>query len=301
MKGSLSAMILVIFSLIILGFSSCTNSINKRFSVMTWNIWHGGIHGTKADGFTEDTINTANILKVLNAEDPDILLMQETYCCGMEIASQAGYKYSWRSSSNLSIHSKYPIRDTIEIYKPFNAQGAIINVNGDHFLVFNIWLNYLPNTFDGIKTMSEDSLSIVENHTRVKEIKSILTEIDSIHNIYNLPMIIGGDFNSASHLDWIEQTKDSHYGKVVNWPVSNTMAQSGFTDSFREANPDPTSSLEGTWGYLNDDLISDRIDYVYYKSKLLKTIDSKIVMDDPPDGFFNSDHRAIFSLFEFNQ
>ena len=83
---------------------------------MTWNIWHGGLHGDKASDFIQDTMNTENVLKVLNQEIPDILFMQETYCCGMEIAKQAGYPYSWRGSSNLSIHSKFPIIDTLEIY-----------------------------------------------------------------------------------------------------------------------------------------------------------------------------------------
>ena len=57
---------------------------------MTWNIWHGGLHGTKADGFKKDTANTINVLNVLLKEKADILLMQETYCCGMEIAKSAG-------------------------------------------------------------------------------------------------------------------------------------------------------------------------------------------------------------------
>jgi hypothetical protein len=38
---------------------------------------------------------------VIEQEDPDILFMQETYCCGMEIAKQAGFPYPVRSSSNL--------------------------------------------------------------------------------------------------------------------------------------------------------------------------------------------------------
>ena len=39
---------------------------------MTWNIWHGGLHGTKADGFKKDTANTINVLNVLLKEKADI-------------------------------------------------------------------------------------------------------------------------------------------------------------------------------------------------------------------------------------
>ena len=268
---------------------------------MTWNIWHGGLHGTKAENFKKDSSNTVNVLKVIESENPDILFMQETYCCGMEIAKKAGYNYSWRGSSNLSIHSKYPIIDTIEIFKPFNSHAVIIEIEGKKVLCINVWLHYLPDYFKNIKTMSPDSLIIGEGTTRLKEISAILASVDSLENIYHLPIIMGGDFNSGSHFDWIENTKKWHYNKVVQWPVSKKIIDSGFKDSFREANPDPTKTMAGTWGFLFDGIISDRIDYIYYKGESLEVKSSKIVKDDPVDGFFNSDHRAILSVFDLKR
>ena len=124
--------------------------------------------------------------------------------------------------------------------------------------------------------------------------------VDSLEKHLNLSVIIGGDFNSGSHLDWIESTKESHYGKVVEWPVSKEMTARGYTDSFREVHSDPLTTMDGTWGFLNDDIISDRIDFIYYKGASLTSTHSKIVKDDPPGGFFNSDHRAILSKFQLN-
>lgn len=267
---------------------------------MTWNIWHGGLHGDESTNFEKDTLNTLNVLKVLKQENPDILLMQETYCCGMDIAQKAGYNYSWRGSSNLSIHSKFPIVDTIKIFKPFNSHGVTINIDGKVIFFVNLWLHYLPDYFQDIKTLPPDSLIAKEGTTRLKEITAILNSIDSLEKELNTPIIIGGDFNSGSHLDWVNSTREAHYNKVVEWPVSKLMEDKGFTDSFREANPDPTKTLEGTWGYLNEDIISDRIDFIYYKGTTLKTKHAKIVQEDPIDGFFNSDHRAILSIIEFN-
>ena len=266
---------------------------------MTWNIWHGGLHGTKDDGFKKDTANTINIYKVILQEAPDVLLMQETYCCGMEIALMAGYPHSVRASSNLSIHSKYPITDSIKIFKPFNTHAAVIDIDGQQLLFVNTWLHYLPDSFEAIKKIDPDSLIANEGPTRLKEITAIIREIDSLEKSLKIPVVIGGDFNSPSHLDWIESTKEFHYGKVVEWPVSKLMLERGYTDSFREAHPDPTQTLEGTWGYLSPrDIISDRIDFVYYKSQNLKTLTSKIIIEDPKGGFFNSDHRAVITKFE---
>ena len=274
----------------------------KEIRIMTWNIWHGGLHGAKSEDFVNDTANTLNVQRVIEQHNPDILFMQETYCCGMDIARNAGYKYAWRASSNLSIHSKYPIVDTLAIFKPFNSQGVIIDVEGTKLMCFNIWLHYLPDYFKDLSSFSTDSLIRGEGATRGREITAILAAIDSIRQNYpEMPIIVGGDFNSASHLDWIESTKDFHYGKVVNWPVSKMMMENGFIDSFREANPDPLKSLDGTWGFLFEGMISDRIDYIYYKGNRIWTKSSKIVMDNPPGGIFNSDHRAILTLFRLGK
>ena len=296
-KGISQVPIFVILILTMALVVTCSKPQSQSLKVMTWNIWHGGLHGTQADDFKQDTANTLNVLKVIQEEDPDILYMQETYCCGMEIAKEAGYPYSWRGSSNLSIHSKYPIIDTIEIYRPFNSHAVIIDMEGQHLLCVNIWLHYLPDFFQDIKSFAADSLIAGEVTSRLQEITAILHAVDSLGEKLGVPIIIGGDFNSGSHLDWIESTRPYHYDKVVEWPVSKLMLDRGFTDSFREKHPDPTLTLEGTWGFLSDDIISDRIDYIYYRGKKLKTLDSKIVMADPPGGFFNSDHRAILSTF----
>ena len=287
---------LLLMSLMLMG---CSSPKNKSIKVMSWNIWHGGLHGTKADGFKKDTSNTINVYKVLQQEKADVLLMQETYCCGMEIAQQAGYPHSIRASSNLSIHSKYPIIDSLEIFKPFNAHAAVIDIDGQPLLFVNIWLHYLPDSFEGIKKLTPDSLIANERPTRLKEITAIIKAVDRLEKKLKMPIVMGGDFNSPSHLDWVESTKDFHYGKVIQWPVSKLMLEHGYTDSFREAHPDPTQTLEGTWGYLSPrDIISDRIDFVYYKGQNLKTLSSKIVMEDPEGGFFNSDHRAVLTRFE---
>lgn len=279
-------------------FSACSIQEPRTVKVMTWNIWHGGLHGEKENNFEKDTINTRNIGLVLKEEDPDILLMQETYCCGMEIAREAGYEYSWRGSSNLSIHSKYPIVDTIHIFRPFNSHAVIIDVDGNDIMCVNIWLHYLPAYFAVVDSMPVDSLILAEGPTRLKEVNAIIHCLDSLEKLYQIPLIVGGDFNSGSHLDWIESTREWHYDKVIEWPVSKAMIMNGYNDSFRELNPDPVNALQGTWGFHRDDIISDRIDYIYYKGESLSTIHSKIVMDDPEGGFFNSDHRAILSEFE---
>jgi exonuclease III len=272
-----------------------------RFSVMTWNIWHGGIHGSSENQYKEDSSNTSNTLSIIKQYDPDVLLMQETYCCGMDIAKEAGLKYSWRGSSNLSIHSKFPIIDTLSVFKPFNSHGVHIEINNKKLLFYNIWLHYLPDYMKNSESQTPQELITGEYETRQSEIITILEEIKkNIENTNRVPIIIGGDFNSGSHLDWIDETRKSHHNKIVAWPVSLEMYHHGFTDSFRETNPDPVKVPAVTNRFLNEQIIADRIDYIYFKGSSLDVIDSKIICEDPPNGFFNSDHRAVLTTFQIH-
>jgi len=278
---------------------SC-NSPGYKLRVMSWNIWHGGLHGPKDQNFAKDSSNIVNTLKVIQNANPDILLMQETYCCGMNVAKQAGFRYSWRASSNLSIHSKFPIIDTLNVFKSFNSQGVRVKIHDKEILCFNIWLHYLPDYMNNAKDLNAEELISAEVPTRYSEISSILGEINPfLKKSDHIPVIIGGDFNSGSHLDWIESTRHLHHDKIVEWPVSKKMYEYEFKDSYRELNPDPLKNPGVTWGgFIFDDILSDRIDYIYYRGDKLSAISSQIIKDDPPGGFFNSDHRAVFTVFE---
>lgn len=52
-------------------------------------------------------------------------------------------------------------------------------------------------------------------------------------------VVIGGDFNEPSHLDWQSDTKDlwDHNGAIVNWDCSLMLQRAGFKDTYRENIP----------------------------------------------------------------
>uniref|UniRef100_A0A7E4UXW6 Endo/exonuclease/phosphatase domain-containing protein n=1 Tax=Panagrellus redivivus TaxID=6233 RepID=A0A7E4UXW6_PANRE len=91
------------------------------------------------------------------------------------------------------------------------------------------------------------------------------------------PLIVAGSFNSPSHLDWIESTKDSHFGYVHEWPATKLISDYGsLTDSFRAIYPDPLVVPGNTWWTGASEDTPDRIDYILYNSPRLTLVDSFI-------------------------
>jgi len=59
--------------------SACADDQSKSLTVMTWNIWHGGLHGDRSVDFEQDTLNTENVLKVIPVYAGNLLLWNG-YC-----------------------------------------------------------------------------------------------------------------------------------------------------------------------------------------------------------------------------
>ena len=115
----------------------------------------------------------------------------------------------------------------------------------------------------------------------------------------DMPVIVTGDFNSCSHLDWTERAKPLHHGYgPVAFPASRYMLENGFKDSFREKNPDEIAYQGGTVAAIYGQMQMSRIDFIYYKGGL-KVLSSKIVRTAPEiDYVWASDHAAVLTVFE---
>ncbi len=263
----------------------------KQLNLMSWNIWHGGRrHGRE--------IGPKQVIDFIKDTDTDIVMMQETYGSGPLIADALGY-YFYLASTNISVMSKYPIVKTKPIYDAFRCGYTTIELSpGQKINLASLWIHYLPAWRRDVHAEGATAEKLIEGEskTRHKEIKEILARLDQpIRSTDQIPLIIGGDFNSPSHLGWNAKTLEWHNGLVVKWPVSEEMENKGFIDSFREIKPDlnyaaPTMSAER---------ISYRIDYIYYKGKAIQAIDSD--MHFKYKGVWPSDHPAVTTKIVFKE
>ncbi len=128
---------------------------------------------------------------------------------------------------------------------------------------------------------------------------------DALHRIAEsssdgVPVVLVGDFNCPSHLDWPD----------VTWPVTRAAADAGFADSFREAHPDPVAEPGNTWSPIHPvhedgsgrTEPQDRIDYVLHRGLTVRDART-LVTGTPcpwPDVAGNdwpSDHAAVVTTF----
>ncbi len=270
-------------------------TIEGPLRVMTWNIWHGG----RRDG---QHVGVNRVIEIIKKAQPDVIGLIETYGSGPIIADSLGY-YFYLISSNLSIMSRMPIKETIQAFRPFNFGGARLDAgNGRDIILLDTWLHYLPNYRGEVenKSSTPEELIKAEGENRYAEVKEILQQLSEKDFEPETPVFMVGDFNCGSHLDWKDLTRDIHFGYTVEWPVSKAMENAGFKDSYRELHIDPLIDKGFTFtprAATSTRLygLRDRIDYIYYKGPV-QPVESKIIDYHPI--MFPSDHAAVLTVFE---
>lgn len=186
-------------------------------------MWHGGHSKTYPGKGCEGTVG------ILKKSGADVVLMVETYGTAPMVADSLGYQYHL-ISDNLCIYSRYPI---VEKYAfpdsigTFNFGGVKIDMDGTPVRIFDTWLHYLPDMRLVPTDKTEEEILAWETAgTRDDEIRKILSVLKPmLAEADSIPVIMGGDFNVHSHLDWTEETRNlyNHGGAVVRWPVSVAM------------------------------------------------------------------------------
>ncbi len=265
----------------------------EPLKVLAWNIWHGGRRKGRDEG-------VARVVGVIEESGADIVLMQETYGSGPRISARLGFDYFLRSS-NLSIMSRYPIEDVHRLYQGFRFGGATIRLRPDLAVqAYSLWINYLPDVGKQLEEgATGEELAAADAKTRGSEMNAILEELlPHLEKTPGMPVIVAGDFNSGSHLDWTSEAAElpNHMGRSVPWPVSLAMERAGFVDTFRTAHPSPVAFPGNTWSPEFTESHPDRIDYVYVRGEPWQVLDSKVL--DQHERGWPSDHAAVLSTLD---
>ena len=304
------------------------------FSVLQFNIWQ---EGTKIQGGFDAIVTEIAMRK------PDFVTLSEVRNYNSEdfmsklveaLKQRSLIYYAQRSDDN-GVLSKHPIGS----YTAFdNFHKLITTINGQEIAIYSAHLDYthyacyLPRGYDGntFKKLAQPVTDIPtimhqdEGSTRLQSINIFLQYAQKDIDAGRL-IIMGGDFNEPSHLDWTEKTKNlfDHRGVIAPWRCSMQLLANGFKDSYRVRYPNEVDYPGFTWvaqsTWTPDADERDRIDYIYYHdNKRISVRDSYIVgpkesivknsllteiskdVFSLPTGSWPSDHKAVMTIFDVN-
>jgi endonuclease/exonuclease/phosphatase family metal-dependent hydrolase len=281
---------------------------------MSWNLWHGG---SQVRGGREKQ------LKFLLDRDVDVVGLQETSSTSArELAEALGWDH-YQAGSDLGIISRYPIvsRGPLPAESGMPAVSARIALDERHEVaLWNVHLGYTPyGPYDACfgKWSVERLMEREAESKRTGQIQQIMSAMSGdLADARRTPVLLLGDFNAPSHLDWTPATQRCGYESVA-WPTSVLPERAGMRDSYREAHPDPVAAPGITWspiyttftgGYGHDGHTGepeplDRIDFVHYKGDLRVKASEAVVEGAPTpipnhqDNAWTSDHAAVLTTF----
>ena len=275
--------------------------------VLTFNMWHGGDAGGQP---LEQSV------EVVRASGADIVGLQETHGRerdgqrpdhGARMASLLGWHYL-DQGHRTGILSRWPIVGT-------HGAGAGVTVrlpSGHELHVFNVHLAHAPyQPYQLLRIPYEDAPFLTTadeaveaaRSARGRQIADVLAVVRPLLDA-GVPVVLTGDFNEPSHLDWTPRAAAAGVVPVaVPYPTSRAVVDAGLRDAFRMREPDEVGRPGWTWtpttrpGDPKDR--HDRIDFVYVGISPGTTVtQTQLVGEDPSTSDivvqpWPSDHRAV--------
>ncbi|MGM9738338.1 MAG: endonuclease/exonuclease/phosphatase family protein [Candidatus Cryptobacteroides sp.] len=325
---------------------SCSeNKQAAEFTVLQWNIWQ---EGTVIPGGYESIVDEIVRLK------PDFVTFSEVrnyngtrFCDRItESLREKGETYYSFLSYDSGLLSRYPITDSLTVFPLNDDHGSVYRmtstVKGREIAVYTAHLDYLNCAYYNVYGYHGSTWEEIPYPDTVGEVLAVNDSSlrdDAVRNFIECArkdieagrfVVLGGDLNEPSHLDWTRETKDlyGHRGMIVPWTVTTLLDNAGFVDTYRTVYPDPVTHPGFTipadtplatmgqlaWAPKSDE--RERIDYIfYYPDPSLKLVDAVIfgpdgsvvesrrekeTSEDPfllPAGVWPSDHKGLLVTF----
>lgn len=336
---------LIVQLLLVLMPCLCMGAGKRTFTVLQWNIWQ---EGTQVQGGYDAIVNELVRLR------PDFVTFSEVRnykgvdfiakLCGD--LKQRGMTYYGFRSDDTGLLSLHPISHSATTFPLYNDHGSIYKLEsevcGRKIAVYTSHLDYLNDTYYEVRGYNGNSFREMEPLTDTTEIlrRNALSMRDEAIAAFLAEakkdeaegriVILGGDFNEPSVLDWTEATKNlyDHHGVVVQWPVTTALLHAGYTDCYRSVHPNvlthpgftfpadnelvPVKRL--TWAPKSDE--RDRIDYLFYKGEGVKVTSCSLFGPEgniayskrvplgtkenvvKPLGVWPTDHKGVLATFK---
>lgn len=315
-----------------------------EFTVLQWNIWQ---EGTRVEG------GYAAIVDELARLRPDFVAFSEVRNYrGVDFIARLvadlrrrGETYYGFRSYDSGLLSRHPFTDSLTVYPERDDHGSIhrllSSVGGRKVAVYTAHLDYLDDAYYDVRgydgstwreiPVPTDAAEVLRRNALSRRGEAVAAFLAQAARDAErgYAVVLGGDFNEPSHLDWTEATRwlYDHHGLVVEWPQTKALERAGFRDAYRTLFPDPLtrpgftfpadnpalSPERLTWTPLADE--RERIDYIFYKGAGLELADCRLFGPEgcivyggrkpsatrepflSPLGVWPSDHKGLLATF----
>ncbi|MCM1482869.1 MAG: endonuclease/exonuclease/phosphatase family protein [Muribaculaceae bacterium] len=260
--------------------------------VLQWNIWQ---EGTMVAGGAEAIADEIARL------EPDFVTLSEVRNYGgrdytaslVKALADRGKEYHSFRSYDSGLLSKYPITDSLVVFPEKDDHGSIYRLTAAkderEFAVYTAHLDYRDCAYYNVRGYDGSTWKEIEPDTdsvRVMRRNDASQRDDAIRAFLDCAsrdvaegrvVILGGDFNEPSHLDWTQATAHmfDHHGLVLPWTVTSLLDKAGYVDTYRTLYPDPVTHpgftypsdcpsippSKVTWAPKSDE--RERIDYIF--------------------------------------
>lgn len=195
----------------------------KEFTVLQWNIWQ---EGTMVRGGYEAIVNEIVRLKPDFVTFSEVRNYNNTRFCDRIVQSlqQRGETYYSFYSFDSGVLSRYPITDSVTVFPLKDDHGSVYKMKsriGDvDIAIYTAHLDYLNDAYYNVRGYDGSTwkeIPIPESVSEILQANDRSLRDDAIRNFIREAkkdiaegtiVILGGDFNEPSHLDWIRETKD---------------------------------------------------------------------------------------------
>lgn len=340
--------IFILWAVCLAGNARLAKAATDTLTVLQLNIWH---EGTQVEG------GFRAIVDEIKRTGADVVFLSEVRNYDgvpfvprlVKALREAGADYYGEYSPlDVGILSKYPILEQgdVRAEEPGGGSGsllrAVLQIGGRKIAAYSAHLDYknyacyLPRGYDGAtwKKMAApvthpDSVLQANRLAYREEVIGLFIRRAEEDKKQGFTVLLGGDFNEPSHLDWQEDTRHlwDHRGAVVNWDCSRLLLKAGFKDAYRELYPNPVTHPGFTFPSDNDrvpvDKLAwapeaderDRIDFIYYAGHDIRPVAAKVVGPSRsivrarrveegtsdnfllPLGAWPSDHKGVWAAF----
>ncbi|WP_433654696.1 endonuclease/exonuclease/phosphatase family protein [Nocardia sp. CA-128927] len=319
----------------------------REIRVLAFNTWHSGskvAHGTQ---LITDLILSTRASIVLLSEATDA-----TTAVAAELARR-GHEFNAVSSHDTGILTVFPVEDSADmqwmVKARLNIDGRRVTAYSAH-LEFRWYASNLPRGYGpGVPAPGEfaeynfeklpggpvpDPAAIqrVNAASKRPEVISVFLADAKTELAQGSSVIMGGDLNEPSLLDWTPATANmfDHNGVVVAWESTRRLHDAGFIDAYRSMYPDPATHPGLTWPSDNVEVDiaelawapeadeRDRVDYIFARGDALTlatvgivgpresivrgTRQLEITMDDfaATPSRWCSDHKGVLAIYQLS-